>query len=565
MPDLAIYNKRKQMIQTKEIDGQLFKGMLIGGLQNLKANIETVNDLNVFPIPDGDTGDNMYSTLLEAVRPILDCKDHRLGLVAKLAGEGVILGARGNSGVILSQMIAGITDEFSQHESADTQTIAKAFTNAVKRAYVSVSQPVEGTMLTVLRDATEFAVSHLTEESTAESFMLDYVAETERSLEKTPDLLPVLKEAGVIDSGGAGVLYMAQGFLKALRGETEELDSLSDKANKNAVDLTLFNENSVMKFGYCTEFLLQLTHAKTDIPSFSLDAMREKLATFGDSIVAVKTGTVVKVHVHTLTPGAVLEYAQTFGEFLTLKIENMTLQHNGVLEKKEAPAFKKNVTRKPFGLIAVADGEGIISVFKELGADIVIEGGQGHNPPVELFLKAFDALNRDTIFVLPDNGNVMMSAREAASLYKQSDVRVIEATTIGDGYAVLSSLDYDCGDPDTIQSNMHADIGESRCAMVSRAVRDTNAGDLHIAAGDYIGFVDKYILVAEKDGICAAIELLKKLEADKNNFIVAFCGAGVAENERQLFLDNATKAFPEAETYVMDGGQEIYDFIIVLQ
>lgn len=553
------------MTEKKEIDGQLLKSMLIGGLRNLKANAETVNNLNVFPIPDGDTGDNMYSTLLEAVRPVRDSEEHHLGLVAKQVGEGVILGARGNSGVILSQMIAGIIDEFSLHERADMETIAKAFKNSVTRAYASVSEPVEGTMLTVLREATEFAVSRMNKDSTVESFLRDYISEADKSLQNTPELLPVLKEAGVIDSGGAGILYVMQGFLKALQGETEEFDFADERTRNNEINLSLFNENSVMQFGYCTEFLLQLTHAKTDIPSFSLDDMRKKLATFGDSIVAVKTGTVVKVHVHTLTPGAVLEYAQGFGEFLTLKIENMTLQHNEVIEKKQQTAFKKNFTRKPFGLIAVADGEGLISVFKELGADIVIDGGQGNNPPVELFISAFDALNCDTIFVLPDNGNVMMAAREAASLYKQSNVRVIEADSIGDGYAVLASLDYDSGNADTIEKNMISDIRESRCAMVSRAVRDFNAGELRVSAGEYIGFIDKDVLSAEKDRVSATLALLKKQEAESINFIVAFCGAGVTEDERNVFFKQASSAFPEAETYVMDGGQDIYDFIIVLQ
>jgi len=552
------------MTEKKEIDGQLLKTLLIGGLQGLKANIETVNNLNVFPIPDGDTGDNMYSTLLEAVRAVQNSEEHHLGQVAKLVGEGVILGARGNSGVILSQMIAGITDEFSLHERADMETISKAFENAVRRAYASVSEPVEGTMLTVLREATEYSVSRINDKSTVASFFQDYLSETERSLEKTPELLPVLKEAGVIDSGGAGILYIIQGALKALDGGTLDIDLAAERTAKSQLNLSLFNENSVMEFGYCTEFLLQLTHAKTDISAFSLDDMRKTLATFGDSIVAVKTGTVVKVHVHTLTPGAVLEYAQGFGEFLTLKVENMTLQHNEVLENKQ-PAFKKNLTRKPFGLVAVADGEGLISVFKELGADIVINGGQGNNPSVELFIKAFDALNRDTIFVLPDNGNVMMAAREAASLYKQSDVRVIEANSMGDGYAVLASLDYDSGDPDAIERNMISDIKESRCAMVSRAVRNSKAGGLTINAGEYIGFIDKDILVADKDRVSAALALLKKIGADKNYFIIAFCGASVTQRERESLLEKTTKAYPDAETYVMDGGQEIYDFIFVLQ
>ncbi len=553
------------MAERKEIDGQILKSMLLGGLRNLKRNVETVNNLNVFPIPDGDTGDNMYYTLSEAIRPIRDCEEHHLGFVAKQIGEGVILGARGNSGVILSQMIAGIADEFSKHERADMDVTAKAFENAVKRAYASVSEPVEGTMLTVLREATNFAVSRMDDKGTLESFLRDYISETERSLERTPDLLPVLKEAGVVDSGGAGILHIMKGFLNALEGETEESEPLSERTGNKQIDLSLFNENSVMQYGYCTEFLLQLTRAKTDIPSFSLEDMRKKLSTFGDSIVAVKTGTIVKVHVHTLTPGAVLSYAQAFGEFLTVKIENMTLQHNEVLEKKEQPAFKKNLTRKPFGLVAVADGEGLISAFKELGADIVIDGGQGNNPPVELFIAAFDALNRDTIFVLPDNNNVMMAAREAAKLYQQSDVRVIEANDIGDGYAVLTSLDYDSGDADTIESNMNSDMRASRCVMVSRAVRPSEAGGLKISEGDYIGFHGKDILVTEKDKTAAALALLTKVGAEQNDFIVVFCGAEVSESERGLLKERMTTAYPNSEIYMMDGGQAIYDYIIVLQ
>lgn len=553
------------MTNTREIDGQTFKKILIGGLHNLKVNIDTVNDLNVFPIPDGDTGDNMYATLLEGVRPVLDSEEHHLGIVSKLVGDGVILGARGNSGVILSQMIAGITEVFSSCERADMGIVASAFENAVKRAYASVSDPVEGTMLTVLREATEYAVRKINKDSTVESFLSDYIAATESSLERTPELLPVLKEAGVIDSGGAGILYMAQGFLSALTGGNEAADLSFEQTGKKQLNLSLFNENSVMEFGYCTEFLLQLTHAKTDVSAFSLEKMREKLSTFGDSIVAVKTGTIVKVHVHTLTPGAVLEYAQAFGEFLTLKIENMTLQHSGVVEKKEQPAFKKNFTRKPFGLIAVADGDGIISAFRELGADIVVRGGQGNNPSVELFISAFDALNRDTIFVLPDNCNVMMAAKEAAGLYKQSDVRVIDAKTIGDGYAVLAALDYDCGDADKIEEAMTADIAESRCAMVSRAVRDSRANGEDIREGDYIGFEEKNILTVAKDKVTAALSLLGAVDARQKDFIVVFYGKGVTEEERDDFYSKATKAYPSAEVYMMDGGQEIYDFIIVLQ
>ena len=552
-------------MNEREIDGILFKNMLVSGLYSLKAELEKINNLNVFPIPDGDTGDNMYSTLYGGVKMLSDGEEYILSTVAKPVGEGVLLGARGNSGVILSQFLSGITEEFSLRERADISALSRAFDRGVQKAYGSVSEPVEGTMLTVLREATAYANKNITKNSTVASYFSDFLKEGNISLENTPELLPVLKEAGVVDSGGAGVLCIVNGFLSAAKGESAgAFSELAVASSAKDIDFSLFNENSVMEFGYCTEFLLQLTHAKTDLAAFSLEKMKEEISVFGDSLVAVKTGSVVKIHIHTLTPGAVLGYAQAFGEFLTVKIENMTLQHNETVVKKQN-VFRKNLTRKRFATIAVADGEGLASVFNELGAALVIDGGQGNNPSVEIFLNAFDAVNSDVIFVLPDNGNVMLAAKEAAALYKKSEVRVIDADSMGDGYTALSALDYSLDDADEIAEAMQSDIDCSVCASVSRSIRDTSAGELKIKDGEYIGFVDKEILVAHKDKVSAAEELTKKLNAEAKNFLIAFYGRGVTREERKQFEKFIAESYPSVEFYGMDGGQEVYDFILVLQ
>ena len=550
----------------REIDGILFKKMLVSGLKRLKSNAEEVNDLNVFPIPDGDTGDNMCSTLYGGVKNIANSEDDVLGNIAKPVGEGVLLGARGNSGVILSQMIYGVCEEFSCHERADAVTLGKAFSRGVEKAYSSVSVPVEGTMLTVLREATEFANGKITKNGTVCEYLDNFLKEGEKSLERTPELLPVLKEAGVVDSGGAGVLHIVRGFLSAVNGETDDdISEIEVASSSKDIDFSLFDENSVMKFGYCTEFLLQLTHAKTDISAFSLEKMKEEISVFGDSLVAVKTGSVIKIHIHTLTPGAVLEYAQQFGEFLTLKIENMTLQHNETLEKKREVVFRKNLVRKKYATVAVADGSGIIGTFKELGADIVIDGGQGNNPSVETFLNAFDAVNADVIFVLPDNNNILMAANEAAKLYTGSVVKVLNAKSAGDGYCALAAMDFSVDDTDKIAAAMQGEINDSVCACISRSIRNSNSNGLEIKDGNYIGFVDKDILVADADREKALRLLLKSVHAEEKYFIIVFFGKDIKEAERKESERFIKKSYPQAEFYGLDGGQEIYDYLIVLQ
>lgn len=552
-----------QMINV--IDGIAFGQMLKAGLLSLKVNKQEVNDLNVFPIPDGDTGENMYATMLGGIRAILDTNEDVLGKVAKQVGEGMLLGARGNSGVILSQFFTGIVKVFSEHEKADVQILSDAFKMGVQFAYASVAEPVEGTMLTVLREASEYASLNLNENSTIITYMTDYLEESKRSVKATPEKLFVLKEAGVVDSGGVGIVHIIDGFLKFLKGEKVSDVPVGIDTDNKQVNLSLFNENSVMEFGYCTEFLLQLTKSKTDIQNFKLDDMKKRLSEYGDSLVAVLNGSIVKIHVHTLNPGAVLSYAQSFGEFLTLKIENMTLQHNEANYKKEEISFKKNLNRKRMGLVTVANGGGFISTFKDLGSDVVVDGGQGNNPSVEVFLKAYDAVNADVIFVLPNNGNIMMAAKESAKLYKESEIKVVDSKTLGDGYSALGAIDLENGTPEEIFEQMENDLKSSVCLMVSKANRDTKSGSVEIKDGDYIGFTGKDIMVAEQNKIDCAIRTMTKNYAEEKEFIVAFYGKDVTETEKEEFSQKVNENFPMSEFYALDGGQEIYDIIVVLQ
>lgn len=392
------------MQRQKVVDGNIFERLILSGAANLKAHADTVNQLNVFPIPDGDTGENMCMTINGGIAPMKKVEKNSVGEKAKALSEGMLLSARGNSGVILAQLFRGLAKGLESKETVDLENFATAFRQGVQCAYDAVVQPVEGTILTVAREATEYAKDRINADSTVESFVLDYLTEAKASLKRTPELLGVLKEAGVTDSGGAGLMYIAEGMLYATQDNDVKGEGYESVKTVN-LDFGKFTEDSEMEYGYCTEFLLRLQRSKTDLTSFTTDIFMDYLSGIGDSIVAFLTGTILKVHVHTMTPWKVLEFAQRYGEFLTVKIENMTLQHNEINEesrkKTEVEELRVRKARKKFGLVTVATGEGIVGIFKECGADVVIEGGQGKNPSTDDFLHAFDEVNADYIFVLP--------------------------------------------------------------------------------------------------------------------------------------------------------------------
>ncbi|MBQ4099747.1 MAG: DAK2 domain-containing protein [Clostridia bacterium] len=547
---------------SKIIDGQLFEQIALSGANNLKANLKTVNDLNVFPIPDGDTGDNMYMTIAGGIAKLKSVDENSVGKKARALADGMLLNARGNSGVILSQLFAGIADGLEKLETATVEQLGRAFKCGVCKAYGSVSQPVEGTILTVAREATDYACDKCCDGGTIGKFFDYYINEMKASLERTPDLLEALREAGVIDSGGAGLVYIAEGMKCAIEGK--KIESGDDFTKKTQdIDFSRFNENTVMKFGYCTELLLQLTTAKTDVTAFKTQPLIDYLESIGDSVVCFITGTVVKLHVHTLTPHKVLEYCSAYGEFLTIKIENMTLQHNGTVTEEKKPKRKR--ARRKFALVTVATGKGLTEVFTELGADEVIDGGQGKNPSIERFIEAFDDVNADEIFVLPNNGNIIMAAKQASELYKDSIVHVIPTKNFGHAYAILSMLDYSLGDGKAIAEQMISDMADAVTGMVTSSIRDANIDGVEIENGDYIGFSDKVMLTANKDKTAVYFDLADKLDAKEKAFMIVAYGDGVTAEEKKKIEQGVSQRYPDLEFYQIDGGQEVYDFIVILE
>lgn len=565
-----------------EMDGRTFVRMIHAGAENLEANAEIVNELNVFPIPDGDTGTNMSMTIGGGLHSVDAYEGTSIGKAAEILADGMVLSARGNSGVILSQLFAGMATGLQGKTTATVSDLAGALQSGVKNAYAAVIHPTEGTILTVAREAADFASSRINKDSTILSFGKDYLQELGASLRRTPEMLDVLKEAGVIDSGGAGLYYIVDGIVKNGAGQSVT----AEPARKISVqqvqkpDISRFNENSVMEFGYCTEFLLQLQTAKTDVQHFDIQKLTDYLQTMGNSIVAFQNGTVIKVHVHTMFPGKVMTHCQEYGEFLTVKVENMTLQHHETTirnrfvfqdeEKQKMPEGftfqpEKKKERKKYGLVTVASGEGIRKTFSDLGADVIIEGGQGHNPSTEDFTEAFREANADTIFVLPNNGNTILAARQAAELTEDAEVYIVESRNIGEGYAALTMLDYDSDDPEQILAGLLDAIRGVKTGMVSRAIRDAVLNGIDVKKGNYIGFTDKTVMSTAADKQRAVLDMLSAMQAQENDVLILICGTSVSQAEKESVLQEVHGAFPRLETYDIDGGLDLYDYTAVLE
>ncbi|MBQ3791685.1 MAG: DAK2 domain-containing protein [Clostridia bacterium] len=541
------------------LDGPLFLNMVKGGAGCLRKNRQTVNELNVFPVPDGDTGDNMFLTIREGA---MEASYEPLCEMAGRVSRGMVHGARGNSGVILSQIFAGISKGLADCDEADVLCFGKAMQAAVEESYRAVEHPVEGTILTVFRDSVTFANERITDESSIDSYMRDLLEESHRALSRTPDQLPVLKEAGVVDSGGAGLIYIIEGMIRALRGEEIELGEEEEKTRK--IDFSLFDENSELTWGYCTEFLLRLQNSKGGPDRFDLEEAKSFLRSIGNSIVAFRDGSIVKVHVHTLEPGSVLSHFSGYGAFLTVKIENMNLQHNETVEKEEIPTLVLE-TNKPYGIVCVASGKGIRDTFLSLGVDEVIEGGQTMNPSTEDFLRAFDRVPARTIFVFPNNGNIILAARQAAEIYTRSEVVVVPSRSIGAGYAALSMLDFSSGDTDGILRDLEEVMESIATGEVSRAIRNARLGGREITEGDYIGFCGDKVLSDEKDRKEALCSLAAELGIAGRDIAIVVSGADVPESEAEETAAHLQERFPKTEVIHIRGEQPVYDYLLVLE
>lgn len=546
-------------MENKCIDSLTFARMIRVGADNLGRHADEVNDLNVFPIPDGDTGSNMLLTLRGGEKTAPH-ENEGIGDFFRRSADGMLLSARGNSGVILSQFCDGIARGLSGEKTADPVAFAKAFASGVSHAYEAVMEPVEGTILTVMREATEYSSSRVHE--SVESFLADFIRQAKITLKNTPEMLPVLKKAGVVDSGGAGLIYIIEGMMSALRGDITEEFHNEPSDSKTELDLSLFDEDSVLEFGYCTELLLRLQRAKTDVDNFDVDVIKDFLSTVGDSIVCFKNGSIVKIHVHTKTPYVVLKFCQEYGEYLTVKIENMSLQHNNLprdskLVEKQDP--------KPYGIVAVASGDGIKRTFRDMGADFIVEGGQSMNPSADDFIDAFERVNAKVVFVLPNNPNVILAAKQAAKLYSDSDIRVIETKNIGDCYAVLSMYNTESMDTDLIESELNEAMTGVVTASVSRCVRDADMDGFHVQNGEYIGFVGKEIFSADNDRADTAFLLADKLDFNDREICIIVRGVDSDAEEAERIATHIRNSRRGCEVYVIDGGQEIYSYILIIE
>jgi DAK2 domain fusion protein YloV len=545
------------MMQQQYLDGIALHQLFESGYRNLKKNINTINDLNVFPVPDGDTGTNMTQTFGGGLRgvPSTDNVGQYMGALSHAA----LLSARGNSGVIFSQFVHGLYRGFAQLQKVSFADFAYAFSCAKEDAYGSILTPTEGTILTVIREAAEFLAANGNQYTDFQDGFAALLNQMKASLAKTPELLPILKESGVVDSGGAGLVCFVEGMYAHLCGESiEDTPDFADTMASAAVSST-FGPDSQLEYGYCTEFILQLMHAKTDIASFDREAFIKPLEELGDSIVVVCSDSIVKVHIHSFTPEKVLEYGRKFGEFLTLKIENMSVQHS---ETQTAPQ-KEHLK---YAVVAVAPGEGIAEYFTEIGANAIIAGGQTCNPSVDAFLEAFQKFDAEHIIVLPNNSNVVLTAQQAADIYKEADVRVLPAKSIVEGCSALSLFNPWCDDVEELLSDMESALHCVTTAYLTTAIRDTHIGGIDVVKGNFIGLDRETILACGENKVDTTMALISRItEAAPKDIIVVFTGKEAAEAEVAELENRLHSAYPMADIGFIDGKQEVYDFIISLE
>lgn len=542
------------------LNGEVFKHLIESGANHLTNQYQEIDALNVFPVPDGDTGTNMNLTFSAGVKDALKVNSLSISEVAKAMSKGLLMGARGNSGVILSQIFRGFYQGVDGHDVIDAHVMAAAFNKGSEIAYKAVMRPVEGTILTVLREGADFAAKRLGEFKNPS--ILDYmnllIEEAHKSLENTPNLLPVLKDVGVVDSGGAGFLVVLEGMRFALLGEAVQL--LDVKVSTGHVQAHLENE----EFGYCTEFIVRLS--PENLAEFSELALRESLSNLGDSIVVVQDEDIVKVHIHTLTPGDAMNLAQRHGEFVKIKIENMQEQHAALLDDHSDHAHSHSVTvatevkRAPYGIIAVAAGEGLTQAFKDLRVDVVISGGQTMNPSTEDFVAAIESLNAEHVIILPNNSNIILAAQQAESIIEDSVVHVLPTKTIPQGLSACLYFNPDVSIEENLES-MNDAVSRVSSGAITYAIKDTTISGTEIKANDYMAIKDKEILLSTPQRLDALKHLLQDMVQESCEIITLIVGEGVDEAEKTTVLDFIQSQL-NIEVEMIDGGQPVYSYLI---
>ena len=554
-------------MSLQQIDAKMLAKMFLAGAKNLENKKEWINELNVFPVPDGDTGTNMTMTIMSAAREVSALgEDPSMEAICKAISSGSLRGARGNSGVILSQLFRGFTKRIKEEESLTVAILAGSFEKAVETAYKAVMKPKEGTILTVARGVAEKALE-LAEagEEDMEKFLSAVIAEAELVLSRTPELLPVLKQAGVVDSGGQGLVEVLHGAFDAYLGKELDLNFTAPAVNVSAGTAGGTVEEAEIKFGYCTGFIIMLNKTFTTKMEMDFKAFLESI---GDSIVCVADDDVVKVHVHTNDPGLAIQRALKYGPLSNMKIDNMRLEHQEKLFKE---ANKADISRtasveppKDFGFIAVSVGDGINEIFKSLGVDYIIEGGQTMNPSTADILDAVAKVNAKTVFVLPNNKNIILAANQAAELTTEKDLLVIPTKTIPQGITAVINFVPDLS-ADENEENMLREIGNVKTGQVTYAVRDTVIDDREIRKGDFMGIGDKGMLAVGASMEDVARETVANMVDEDSELISIYYGCDVSEEDAEHFRGLVEEQFPSCDVELQFGGQPIYYYVMSIE
>ena len=555
---------------TKTINAEIFAKMFLAGAKNLESKKEWINELNVFPVPDGDTGTNMTLTIMAAAKEVGAMQTYEMDKVAKSISSGSLRGARGNSGVILSQLFRGLCKVIKEEKEIDVPVMAAALQKAVETGYKAVMKPKEGTILTVAKGGAKKAIALADETDDLVFFMQQVVAEMEIVLSKTPEMLPVLKEAGVVDSGGQGLVEVFHGMMDALEGK--EIDYSIEGAAVEAKPVKISAQTEAeIKFGYCTEFIIMLEKEFTMDTELEVKAYLESI---GDSIVVVADDDIVKIHVHTNDPGLAIQKALTFGSLTKIKIDNMREEHEEKLikeasklaeeEAKKAAEAKKAEPRKEMGFISVSIGEGVGEIFKGLGVDYLIEGGQTMNPSTEDMLNAIDNVNAEHIFILPNNKNIILAANQAQALTEDKVIHVIPTKTVPQGITAMINYLPDLSAEENVEA-MEEAITTVKTGQVTYAVRDTKIDDKEIHEGNIMGIGDSGILAVGEELEATTLEMFKELVDDMSEIISIYYGEEVDEAVANDLGEKVGEMFPGCDVEVHFGGQPIYYYVVSVE
>ncbi len=552
------------------LDGKKFAEMIIQGSNHLAANANLVDALNVFPVPDGDTGTNMNLSMTSGAKEVKNNVDHHIGKVSTALSKGLLMGARGNSGVILSQLFRGFSKSIEQKETLSSLDFALALDKGVETAYKAVMKPVEGTILTVAKDSAKRGVQSAQSNSDLIKVLEDVLNEAQASLKRTPDLLPVLKEVGVVDSGGQGLVFVYEGFLAELKGEelpsgSHLLPSMEDLVSaEHHKTVQGFMNTEDIEFGYCTEFMVKFEEDKTKTHPFNEDEFRNSLSRFGDSLLVISDDELAKVHIHSEKPGDVLTYGQTYGSLINLKIENMRQQHSNLVGETHHVISKAHTKEKSeYGVVTVSMGEGIANLFKSIGANVVIEGGQTMNPSTEDLLKAIKEAHAEKVFVLPNNKNIIMAAQQAAEV-AEVEVVVIASKTVPQGLSAVLAFNAQ----HSLETNQHAmedALSHVKSGQVTFAVRDTSIDGLEIAENDFMGISEGKIVVTNQNQFVAAQELLTSMLDEDSEILTILYGNDAKREEVDSLKTFVEKNFADVEIEIHEGKQPLYSYIFSIE